>query len=193
MLRRTPPKAIWAAAEGQPISKVILTKNGIREFPHQLAQFGSTLTILELAQNKLAAIPSEIGLLTSLACLDVRGNVLSTLPAELTQCKGLEEVVCSMNRFGSIPVCLYSIPAITSLVFADNQIGAIDVPALRRLPKLICLELTNNSINQVPPKLGLLEGLSVLKLEGNCFKIPRPAQLAQPTAALLVYLRGRIA
>jgi Leucine-rich repeat (LRR) protein len=127
-----------------------------------------------------------------LACLDVRSNVLSALPTELSQCKGLEEVVCSMNRFSSIPAVLYTIPSLVSLIFSDNQIGTIDVAALRRLPALNCLELTNNSINQVPPELGLMEGLNALKLEGNCFKIPRPAQLAQPTASLLAYLRGRI-
>ena len=51
---------------------------------------------------------------------------------------------------------------------------------------------TNNSINKVPPELSLLPNLTSLKLEGNCFKIPRPAVLAKGTPALLQYLRDRI-
>jgi hypothetical protein len=44
---------------------------------------------------------------------------------------------------------------------------------------------------QVPPQLGLLN-LTTLKLEGNAFKTPRPAQLAQGTRAVLEYLKSRI-
>ena len=45
--------------------------------------------------------------------------------------------------------------------------------------------------SQVPPALGLLP-LTTLKLEGNSFKTPRPAQLAQGTRAVLDYLKSRI-
>jgi hypothetical protein len=37
------PAAIWTAADGQPISKAILSKNGLREFPYPLFSFASTL------------------------------------------------------------------------------------------------------------------------------------------------------
>jgi Leucine-rich repeat (LRR) protein len=36
------------------------------------------------------------------------------------------------------------------------QIGDINVAGLKQLPKLVSLDLQNNSIHQVPPELGLL-------------------------------------
>ena len=47
--------------------------------------------------------------------------------------------------------------------------------------------------NQVPPELGLIETIKTLKLEGNSFKVPRPNILAKGTAAVMAYLKDRVA
>lgn len=82
-----------------------------------------------------------------------------------------------MNRFGTIPAVLYSVPSLVSIIITDNQVADVDAASLRKLSNLNCLDLTNNSIARVPPELGLLPACKSLKLEGNCFKIPRPVYL----------------
>ena len=135
----------------------------------------------------------EVAALTGLATLNVRNNKLSALPQELAALKGLTDVVISLNRFADFPPVLYGMPSLTTIVATDNQIFGIDAQAIQKLRGLSCLDLTNNSINKVPPELALLPELKSLKLEGNCFKIPRPAILAKGTPALLEYLQGRLA
>ena len=54
------PSAVWGAAVGQDISKVVLSKNMLREVPEPLFDFAGTLTILDLSFNKLTALPDDI-------------------------------------------------------------------------------------------------------------------------------------
>ena len=163
----------------------------LRNVPEPLFEFAGTLTILDLSFNKLTALPDDIAGLDQLATLNVRNNHISQLPSTLYHLKNLEEVVLSMNRFSAVPPVLYSMPRIVSIVITDNQIADIDATSLRKLPKLNCLDLTNNSIARVPPELGLLPACKSLKLEGNCFKIPRPTILSKGTPAVMEYLKDR--
>lgn len=83
------------------------------------------------------------------------------------------------------------LPKLANLIANDNQLSTIDAAALQGLPSLRCLDVSNNAITRVPPELGCLP-LTMLKLEGNSFKIPRPALLAKGTPAVLAYLKDRI-
>ena len=73
-----------------------------------------------------------------------------------------------------------------------NQIASIDVDGLASLKNLAVLDLQNNSIDQVPPELGNLKHIRSLSLEGNAFRVPRPAIFVKGTQAVMVYLRDRI-
>ena len=68
----------------------------------------------------------------------------------------------------------------------------LDVTKLSQLPMLAVLDVQNNAIQTVPPEMGNLTQLRTLQLEGNMFRVPRPAILAQGTAAVMTYLRDRI-
>ena len=82
---------------------------------------------------------------------------------------------------------------------------------LSQLTMLAVLDVQNNAIASVPPELGKLNQSSYhrenkiffsspgnltqirsLQLEGNMFRVPRPAILAQGTPAVMSYLRDRI-
>ena len=77
---------------------------------------------------------------------------------------------------------------------------------------LAVLDVQNNAVASVPPELGELSIITLdqernqgnvftsgnltqirsLQLEGNMFRVPRPAILAQGTPAVMSYLRDRI-
>jgi Leucine-rich repeat (LRR) protein len=168
-----------------------LSKNLLTFVPEEIFEFAPTLLTLNIGFNKLSSMPSLIGMLNQLTCLDFRNNSLSTLPKEMSLLLRLQDLILSMNQFSEIPHCLAGLPKLTNLIANDNKIQRIDVGLLQALPSLSCLDLTNNSVDAVPAELGFLPNLKSLKLEGNAFKIPRPAILAQGTPAIMEYLRNR--
>ena len=72
------------------------------------------------------------------------------------------------------------------------QVSSLEVGKLSQLSMLAVLDVQNNAIGSVPPELGNLTQIRTLKLEGNMFRVPRPAILAQGTPAIMTYLRDRI-
>ncbi len=160
-------------------------------FPSELLSFAATLTSLNLSFNKLVALPATIAAFENLQTLDVRNNALSSLPNDIGRLVKLQDIVLAMNSFSILPPALAGLPKLTTIVASDNKLQVIDVGLLKSLPILNCLDLTNNSIDSVPNELGFLQTLKSLKLEGNAFKVPRPAILAQGTAAIMEYLRNR--
>ena len=79
-----------------------------------------------------------------------------------------------------------------NILMCGNQITSMDVDGLACLKNLAVLDLQNNSIDQVPPELGNLKQIRSLSLEGNAFRVPRPAILVKGTQAVMAYLRDRI-
>jgi Leucine-rich repeat (LRR) protein len=64
---------------------------------------------------------------------------------------------------------------------------------ISKLTGLKELDLRNNDISGLPPKLGMLDGtLRMLCLEGNPLRSIRRPVLERGTAAVLEYLQGRI-
>ena len=62
-----------------------------------------------------------------------------------------------------------------------------------KLTALVELNLTNNNIGSLPPKLGLLgEKLKVLRIEGNPLRSIRRSILDKGTSAVLLYLQSRV-
>lgn len=170
---------------------VTLTKCGLTQVPPRVFEL-ARVTELNLSGNKLTTIPPDIGGLKQLTSLDLRTNQLSSLPEELSSCTQLRVVILEFNQFTSLPPVLYHLVNLETILAASNRLASIDADGLKMLPKLSTLDLGNNSIGEVPPKLGLLENLRYLNLGGNVFRNPRPAVLAKGTPALLQYLKDRI-
>lgn len=157
---------------------------------HRIWQLKSSLTDLNVANNKLTAVCPEISCCVKLTRLSLSSNSLVDLP-DMQPLSCLLELSLSHNRFQQIPSTVYGLISLETLIASDNQIGDINVADLKQLPKLVSLDLQNNSIHQVPPELGLLP-LRNLQLGGNPFRVPRPAMLAKGTQSLLQYLKDRI-
>lgn len=63
---------------------------------------------------------------------------------------------------------------------------------LTELRKLEELDVTNNDIGRINPRLGFMEKLRCLRLEGNPLRSIRRPILERGTAAVLEYLRDRV-
>lgn len=108
----------------------------------------------------------------------------------------------SHNRLkGPLPHLRQTYPELKTLVASDNQIASLDFEAAQGLQ---VLELSNNDIDSLPPKIGLLaaerspqnwgtgSALRRFEVAGNRFRVPRWQVVAKGTDAILEFLRERI-
>ncbi len=155
------PPQIWAPASSNgffccllcfdtlAIVTIDISYNQLPSLPMEVFLCASSLKTLNASFNKIASVPAEVCLLPSLQFLDLRSNLLQSLPADMRELGSLQEIALSMNRFSTIPPVLYSIQSLTTLVISDNQLSSLDAHALSQLPKLRCLDVSNNSISSV--------------------------------------------
>lgn len=87
---------------------------------------------------------------------------------------------------------MYEIKSLTSIIADNNDIERVDPAPLQLLPNLAALDLSNNSIRTLPPKLALCPSLHSLLVQGNLFKVPGSQVVEQGSAVLLEWLQGRI-
>lgn len=71
----------------------------------------------------------------------------------------LLKFIDTLYRFKEIPDSVYDVNSLEILIANDNLITDIDVSALQKLQKLAILNLANNNIGFVSPKLGTLKNL----------------------------------
>ncbi|XP_009861397.2 leucine-rich repeat-containing protein 40-like [Ciona intestinalis] len=175
-----------------PVIEVILARCSLTNIPEDLTGYKSSLSTLNIANNKLKCLPPMIGCFSQLGHLDLSGNAISALPDELAECISLREINMSYNLFTVMPGSIFKLKNLEVLVADNNQMTKIDVASLKLLAQLSTLSLQNNSINEVPPELGLFTSITTLKLEGNLFRVPRQNVLQKGTLALMDYLRSRL-
>lgn len=192
-LARLPDEAVSNALEAD-VNGVDLSQNHLSEFPQNLEPLIGKLFELNLSHNKIFTdLPGTIlanG--KNLQYLNLSNNRLDKLPSEISDMTNLREICLSFNKFESIPTCLQNCEKLETLLLNGNQIKIIDVEGLSRLKRLAILDLSNNDINHVPPELGKLTQLKTLQLEGNSFRVPRPQILVQGTQSVMNYLRDGI-
>ncbi|KAI8072943.1 hypothetical protein BC940DRAFT_330386 [Gongronella butleri] len=130
---------------------------------------------LTLANNRLASLvvadAASNGAATSsfpaLTDLNLNNNVLSALPAALST---------------------HVLPQLRKLLVNGNRLAELDPDSVANVH---VLDVGNNDLAQLPPRLGLNPNLTELIAYGNRFRVPQPALLAQGTAAVIAFLRRR--
>ena len=94
-------------------------------------------------------------------------------------CSELRDLIANNNLFSNLPPVVYSLKRLETILASNNQvrlfliltycsmylcvtttkISTIDADGLLCLPMLSTLDLRNNSIAQVPPRLGTVTSL----------------------------------
>lgn len=140
--------------------------------------------VLDLSQQKLAALPPELGTLTALVRLDLTGCELRALPDAITQLVALEEISLVRNAFDDLPAelrRLARLPKLRVLRLGDNRLEVLPVE-IGQLAGLVELQLQHNRLTALPAELAACKSLRVLQLgselDGNRLA-EMPAVLAQ--------------
>lgn len=186
------PEELFDTAADQSITTVNFSKNQLTSVPPRLMEFHASLSEINLGFNRLTCCSPDICKLLQLAHIDLRNNHLSDLPSELKNLTKLRTLVLIYNRFKSFPEVLYETLSLETILLGNNQVSGVDPSRLMKLVHLSTLDLSNNDLLNIPPELGLCTSLRCLSLEGNPFRTPRAAIVAKGTDALMEYLRSRI-
>jgi hypothetical protein len=103
----------------QALSMIGFKANRIHSVP--AAALPHTLRWLILTDNRIAALPDEIGNCSQLQKLMLAGNQLQKLPASLSNCTRLELLRIAANQLSSLPAWLLQLPRLAWLAYAGNR------------------------------------------------------------------------
>ncbi|KAF8466436.1 hypothetical protein BDZ91DRAFT_794290 [Kalaharituber pfeilii] len=167
--------------------------NLLTTIPQAIEMFTASLTIVNLSHNKLSGdnyLPKRISL-RWLTTLSVANNSITSIKPLLDNLDApkLEQLDVAANRVKDIAGLRPTFPCLTRLYARENVIEEIPVETVDGMR---VLDLAGNSIASLPPKLGLVTTLRELRVEGNCFRVPRWQVLEKGTESVLLWLRDRL-
>lgn len=168
-----------------------LRANAITEFPEGILGGLRLLLELDLMDNQLSSLPSDLGSAASLEKLYVTGNFLTSLPESVTNLTNLRELVVSENRITALPDGMSAFSRLEKLDAQENALTHLP-DSLTACSTLRSLFLQNNKLTTLPDQMWLLESLSALQLHENSFDENRLPQklLFKRSKAILSYLQA---
>ena len=119
---------------------------------------------VNLDRNDFEEFPAELTTLTGLKWLRLNRNRLSTLP-DLSPLVNLRRIYLKGNRFTAVPEALKSLPALTDVDLSQNPIS--EVPAwLVEMKGLENVSFSDTRVTKLPEDLSGWRNLTSLQLGG---------------------------
>lgn len=184
-----------------------LQHNELRHVPlPTLGMLAKGLVDVDLSHNPLGSddLMSSSVELPKLQSLNLSAAGLTSLDSLLKNLRApsLNFLDVSNNRLkGSLPHIRQTYPDLKTFLVSDNQIAKIEFEAVQGLQ---VLDVSNNNIDYLPPKIGLLgaerspnnwgggSALRRFEVAGNRFRVPRWQTVAKGTDAILEFLKEHI-
>mmetsp|Transcript_1550 Transcript_1550/g.3595 ORF Transcript_1550/g.3595 Transcript_1550/m.3595 type:complete len:956 (+) Transcript_1550:363-3230(+) len=132
--------------------------NNVRDFPN--------LTRLELYNNKITSIETDIGRFTTLRELDIEDNIIDFLPTEIGKLEGLQRLFISENNIPMIPTEIGLLSNLEILQTSKNSLGLMPTE-IGKLTSLFQLQSYGSDLALIPTEIGRLDSLEELYLNDN--------------------------
>jgi hypothetical protein len=137
--------------------------------PAGIGSLGIYIVTLNLSNNRLTAVPSEIGSLLSLEELFLQYNHIMELPSSICQLKYLIELDVKNNCMTSVPEDIGSLSSLAVLCLINNQLQCLP-HSIGQLNKLEELSIQSNLLSTLPDSICQLKNLKFLYAAENKLK-----------------------
>ncbi|KAI9188426.1 hypothetical protein H9P43_002817 [Blastocladiella emersonii ATCC 22665] len=155
--RRPDASAAWW--EAVDLTRLVLADNLLEELDPKIAQFGA-LEVLDLHNNRLAALPDAIGALERLVNLNAASNKLLAIPPSLASLANLTVLALNDNSIAEFPAAVAAtLTKLTSLDLGHNRLTTL--PDLSACQFLATLRVPHNRLPALPPLPPSLRDLDV--------------------------------
>lgn len=141
---------------------------------------------LELYNNTITSIETDIGRFTTLRELDMRNNIIEFLPTEIGQLEGLQRLFISENKIPIIPTEIGMLSNLKRLHTSKNSLGSLPTE-IGKLTSLFQLESYGSDLALIPTEIGQLESLEELYLNDNEL-LSLPTEIGQLTNLKRIHL-----
>ncbi|KAL9362740.1 hypothetical protein Peur_045525 [Populus x canadensis] len=150
-----------------------LSNNKITSLPSDLWSLGS-LKVLNLSSNQISGpLPNNIGNFGALETIDLSSNNFSgEIPAAISSLGGLRVLKLDRNGFeGSIPSGILSCQSLYFIDLSMNKLdGSLPDGFGAAFPKLKTLNLAGNGIQGRDSDFSLMKSITSLNISGNSFQ-----------------------
>jgi len=149
------------------LQKLILSYNQLEEMPEYLTRL-TTLKFLSMSGCEITVLPSSIRGLENLESLGLTYNNFKGFPQEVTLLTNLKELYLSNNeRITDIPCTIKALQRLNVLKLYGCAITGKICDELCSLTRLETLELSNNTITDLPREIGSMQSLKELRVSSN--------------------------
>ena len=165
--------------------KRLQLSESLAEFPEEIYQLADSLEVLDLSNNRLRDLPSDLTRLKHLKIFFASNNLFEHVPDVLGDMPNLEMIGFKHNRIEYVSEqCL---PKQTRwLILTDNCLKALpdNIGELSRLEKFA---LAGNQLTALPTSFAQLHNLGLLRISANALTHFPEAILALPKLAWLAF------
>lgn len=152
----------------------------------------SNLRVLDLRNNRLTCLPTNIGDLCDLRSLNLGSNLLSFVSGGLEKCTKLSVIDLSQNKISELPAVLARLPGLRDLIISSNQLSELPGGICLSFSGLNVMDVSNNHLRELPYELSECK-LKSLNLRGNLLEDKQLRKLAErdaPAKTILSKIAG---
>ncbi|WP_295615203.1 leucine-rich repeat-containing protein kinase family protein [Chamaesiphon sp. GL140_3_metabinner_50] len=157
---------------------------GLTEFPIEIFDLADSLEILNLSDNRLQSLPTDLGRLHKLKIIFLSNNDFEEVPEVLADCSNLSMVGFKSNKIRVLSENILPLE-VRWLILTDNQLERLP-KSIGRLLSLQKLMLAGNQLRSLPDEMAACQNLELVRLAANrleslpqwLFTLPRLSWLA---------------
>jgi pimeloyl-ACP methyl ester carboxylesterase len=143
-----------------------IAHNRLTAIPSEIGERTEVTGYLYIGDNRLSSFPQSLARLKRLRYLNFSDNRIDELPDDIGELISLQELRMDRNGLRSLPEAIGNLSSLRELHAGGNQISALP-DSMAGLSSLRVLNLRNNRLESLPGWIAYLPSLAQLDLRNN--------------------------